>query len=230
LYGKHCNTSRFLIIAAVVWLGAISTPLHAYEARVEEIINNPTVYYQKAFTVDANPEIWNRVLDNLYVMGRLWRVYRFPPAYQVTQTDLGLHVIDPTGIIGDVRQVGQTDYSRCFYGHGQFNHWALPSFFNADGVILFEWTMEQNRLVGEVKISMRGNNWISRAAMRLISGTLKYYIDNRFMHNLEDTKKIIRDIAVEPDNVRKGLTGSLRDDFDRAFPPNGTQTDSEANQ
>jgi len=38
------------------------------------------------------------------------------------------------------------------------------------------------------------------------------------MNNLEDTKKIIRDIADEPDNVRNGLTGPLRDDFNKAFP------------
>jgi hypothetical protein len=218
LNSAHCNKIRFLAIAALVWLGTIPAPLQAYEAYVEEIINNPTATYQKAISIDATPEIWSRVLDNLYLVGRLWGIYRFQPAYQVTRTDSGLHVVDPTGIIGDVRQVGRTDLSRCFYGRGRVNHLALPSFFTADGVILFEWTTERNRLLVEVKIFMLGNNWISRVVMSLISGPLIRLIDYRFTRNLEDTKKIIRDIADEPDKVRNGLTGPLRDDFNRTFP------------
>lgn len=209
---------RSLTIAALVWLATIPVPLQAYDARVEEIISNPTVSYQKAFSVDATPEIWNRVLDNLYLMGRLWEIYRFQPAYQVTRRESGLHVVDPSGIIGDVQQVGQSDRSRCYYGRGEFNHWAVPSFFTADGVIIFECTAEQNKLLGEAKIFMLGNNWVSKAAMKLISGALIRHIDNRFMNNLEDLKKIIRDIADDPDKVRNGLTGPLRDDFNRAFP------------
>jgi len=218
LNNVHYGKIRSLTIATLVLLGTTPVPLRAYDARVEEIISNPTVSYQKAFGVDATPEIWNRVLDNLYLMGRLWGIYRFQPAYQVTRTDSGLHVVDPTGIIGDVRQVGRTDLSRCLYGRGRFSHWAVPSFFTADGVILFECTAEQNGITGEVKIFMLGNNWISRVVMKLFSGTLIRHIDNRFIHNLEDTKKIIRDIADEPDKVRNGLAGPLRDDFNKAFP------------
>ena len=206
-----------MTIAALVLL-ATTVPLRAYDDHVEEIIRNPTVIYQKTFEVDTTPEIWNRVLDNLYLMGRLWGIYRFQPAYQVTRTDSGLHVVDPTGIVGDVRQVGRSDLSRYFYGRGKFNHWAVPSFFTADGVILFECTTEGNRLRGEIKIFMLGNNWLSRVAMKLFSGTLVRHSDNRFTNNMDDMKKIIRDIADEPDKVRNGLTGPLRDDFNKAFP------------
>jgi hypothetical protein len=38
------------------------------------------------------------------------------------------------------------------------------------------------------------------------------------MNNMEDMKKIIRDIADEPDKVRKGLADPLRDDFNKEFP------------
>jgi hypothetical protein len=218
LNSAHYGKIRSLTIAVLVWLGTTPVPLQAYDVHVEEIINNPTATYQKAISIDATPEIWNRGLDNLYLVGRLWGIYRFQPAYQVTRTDSGLHVVDPTGIIGDVRQVGRTDLSRCFYGRGRVNHLALPSFFTADGVILFEWATERDRLLVEVKIFMLGNNWISRAVMKLISGPLIRLIDYRFTRNLEDTKKIIRDIADEPDKVRNGLAGPLRDDFNKAFP------------
>jgi hypothetical protein len=218
LNNVHYGKTLSVAIAALVLLVTIPVSLQAYDARVEEIISNPTVSNQKAFGVDTTPETWNRVLDNPYLMGRLWEIYRFQPAYQVTRTDSGIHVVDPSGIIGDVQQVGRSDLSRCFYGRGEFNHWAIPSFFTADIVILFECTAERNRLLGEAKIFMLGNNWPSRAAMKLFSGTLIRHIDNRFMNNLEDMKKIIRDIADEPDKVRNGLTGPLRDDFNKAFP------------
>jgi hypothetical protein len=209
---------RFLAIAALVWIGTTPVPLQAYDARVEEIIGSPTVIYQKAFGVDTTPEIWNRVVDNLYLLGRLWEIYHFQPAYQVTRTDSGLHVVDPTGIIGDIQQAERSDLSRYFYGKGRFNHWAIPSLFTADGVIQFDWTAERNRVQGKVKIFMLGNNWLSRAAMKLFSGILINHIDNRFRNNLEDMKKIIRELADEPDKLRNRLTGSLRDDFDKAFP------------
>jgi hypothetical protein len=218
LNNVHYGKTLSVAIAALVLLVTIPVSLQAYDARVEEIISNPTVSNQKAFGVDTTPETWNRVLDNPYLMGRLWEIYRFQPAYQVTRTDSGIHVVDPSGIIGDVQQVGRSDLSRCFYGRGEFNHWAIPSFFTADIVILFECTAERNRLLGEAKIFMLGNNWPSRAAMKLFSGTLIRHIDNRFMNNLEDMKKIIRDIADEPDKVRNGLTGPLRDDSTKAFP------------
>ncbi len=218
LNSAHSGKIRFLTIVALALLGTIPVPLQAYDARVEEIIGNPTVTYQRSFGVDVTPEIWNRVLDHLDLMGRLWKVYRFQPAYQVTRTDAGFHVVDPTGIIGDVRQVERTDLSRCFYVRGEFSLWAVLSFFTADGVILFECTTDRTRIPGEVKIFMLGNNWISRAVMKLFTGTLSRGIDNRFTHNMEDLKKIIRDIADEPDKVRNGLAGPLRDDFNKAFP------------
>jgi len=218
LNSTNIGKIRSLTVAALVLLLTIPVPLRAYDARIEEIISNPTVSFQKAFSVDTTPEIWNRVLDNLCLLGRIWEIYRFQPAYQVTRTDSGLHVVDPSGIIGDVQQVGRSDFSRCFYVRGEFNHWAVPSFFTADSVIMFECTMERNRILGDAKIFMLGNNWPSRAAMKLVSGALIRHIDNRFMNNLEDLKKIIRDIADDPDKVRNGLTGPLRDDFNKAFP------------
>ncbi|MBN2438629.1 MAG: hypothetical protein JXL20_08515 [Deltaproteobacteria bacterium] len=215
----HCGKIRPLTIAALIWLCTLPVSLQADDARIEEIIDSPTVSYQKAFVVDTTPKMWNRVLDHLYLIGRLWEIYRFQPAYQVTRTGSGIHVVDPSGIIGDVRQVGRSEFSRFFKGRAEFNHWAVPSFFTADYVIIFEYAAERNRLRGEVKIFMLGNNWLSRIAMKLFPGTLIRHIDNRFIHNLEDLKKIIRDIDDEPDKVRDGLTGPLRDDFNRVFPP-----------
>ena len=205
-----------MTIAALLFLG--TTLVQAYEVRVEEVINNPTVTCKKAFSVDVTLEIWNRILDNPYLMGQLWKIYKFQPSYKAIKTDTGIHVSDPSGITGDIRQVGQSDHARTFYGTGRFDHWAVPSFFTVNGVAIFEYKTDRNGLWGEVNIFMRGNNGISRFVIRIFSGILTRRIDNRFKNNLEDVKKIIRDIANDPHKVRNALAGQLMSDFNKVFP------------
>jgi hypothetical protein len=207
----------FSIAVLILLLFSGESAAQPNEILLEEVINNPTVSYTKDFRVDAPLEIWNKTLDNPSLMGSLWELYKFQPSYKVTTTDSGYHIVDPTGIIGDIRQVGQSDHSRTFYGTGQFHHWAIPSFFIANGVIIFEYKMDGNVLLGEIKIFMRGENRISRLAMTITSGILKSHLNNRFKNNLEDVKKLIHDIVTDPDKIKKALAGALRDDFIRCF-------------
>jgi len=211
--------SLLMIMAAPVFLGTSSA--QAYDFLIEEVINNPTVTYKNDFGVDVTLETWNKILDNLYLMGQIWDTNKFQPVYKVTKIDSGLHIYDPTGIVGDIWQVGQSEHARTFHGVGKFDHWAAPSFFTANGVFFFEYRMDQNRLLGEVKISLRGNNSFSRLVMKIFSGVLINHVDNRFKNNLEDMKKIIKDIVNDPDKVRKILTGRLLDDFNKVFPGGG---------
>jgi hypothetical protein len=211
--------SLLLIMVALVFLETSS--VQAYDFLIEEVINNPTVTYKKNFGVDVPLETWNKILDNLYLMGQLWEINKFQPSYKVTKVDSGLHIDDPTGIVGDIWQVGQSENARTFHGVGKFDHWAVPSFFTANGVFFFEYRMDQKRLLGEMKISLRGNNSVSRLVMKIFSGVLINHVDNRFKNNLEDMKKIIKDIVNDPDKVRKILTGRLLDDFNEVFPVEG---------
>jgi hypothetical protein len=211
--------SLLLIMVTLVFLGTRSA--QAYDFLIEDVINNPTVTYQKNFDVDVTLETWNKILDTLYLMGQIWEINKFQPAYKVTRIDSGLHIDDPTGIIGDLWQVGQSEHARTFRGVGKFDHWAVPSFFTANGVFFIEYRMDQNRLLGEMKIYLRGNNSVSRLVMKIFSGVLINHVDNRFKNNLEDMKKIIKDIVNDPEKVRKILTGPLLDDFNKVFTGGG---------
>jgi len=205
-----------ITIAVILFLGA--TPVQAYEAHVEEVINTPTVTCKKAFIADATLDTWNRVLDNPCLMGGLWEIYEFKPAYRVTRTGTDIHVSDPSGITGDIRQVGQSDHARTFYGTGSFDHWAVPSFFTASGVVIFEYNTDRENLSGEVTIFMRGDNGISCFVMNIFSGILTRRINNRIESQLENIKIIIQDIVNDPHKIRKALTGQLLTDFDTVFP------------
>lgn len=175
------------------------------EPFVAEVVGNPSVVYRKAFFLEVHTEVWEKALDNPFLMGQIWALYRCQPAYQVTQTDDGIHIVDPTGITGDLRRIERAPLARVFYGRGTFDHWAIPSFFTADGVIVFEWKETPGLIAAEATISMRGNNWISRAVMKLFSGTLMRRIDSRFTNNLESLRIILSDIERNPQKIREGL-------------------------
>ena len=182
------------------------------------VVRSPSVTNRNDFRVDAPIKTWTRMLDNLYLMGKLWEIYNFQPSYKTSRVDSGFHIVDPSGISADIRLIDQSDRSRTFYAEGKFDHWAIPAFFSADAVFVFEYEPDGDKaLTGVMKIYMRGSNGISRFVMNAFSDVLVGRINNRFRSNLEDAKKIIYDINSNPDTVRKGLTGAYLDEFNKLY-------------
>jgi hypothetical protein len=202
------------LIAAAVFLGP---PLaQAQEDRAGMVVRSPSVTSRNDFRVDAPLKTWTGMLDNLYLMGKLWEIYNFQPPYKTSRVDSGFHLADPTGISADVRLIDQSDRSRTFYAEGRFDHWAIPAFFSADAVFVFEYEPDGDEaLKGVLKIYMRGSNGVSRFVMNAFSDVLVGRINNRFRSNLEDAKKIIHDIINNPETLRKGLTGAYLNEFNR---------------
>ncbi len=204
----------------IITAGLILLPaprIQAYEPSIDAVIMTPTVTCHKAFAMDAALEIWNSVLDNPCLMAEIWASYGLQPPYTVTGTAAGFHVSDPSGINGDFRQIDGSGHTRTFYGTGNFDHWAIPSFFSAGGVIIFTYSGDGKNLSGEAAVFMRGDNGISRLAMRLFSGILTRRVGNRIDSTLENLETIMRDIANEPRKVREGLEGEALRDFDAVF-------------
>lgn len=198
---------------------ALTVPsVQAYEAQIEEVITAPTATHAKTFDIDATPEVWNKALDNPYLLGQLWEAYEFQPRYKVNKTDTGIHVSDPSGIIGDIRQIDQSDCARTFFATGAFDHWAIPSFFTASGVVIFTYSQAGSGLEVASTIFMRGDNGISRFVMRLFSGILTRRVENRVGSTLKNAQEIISDISDNPHKVRTKLAGQMLRDFDQVFP------------
>lgn len=193
------------------------------QAHIAEILQSPSVVCVQTFRCDVPLEIWNRALDHIDIMGRLWSLYGFQPAYRTTPTgEGGLHIVDPSGIVGELRPIARSDHARTYYGEGTFDHWAIPAVFSAAGVAVLDYRADGRGVSGEMRLHLRGSNRISRFAMGLVSGPLVRHIGRRFRSNLEDTEKILRAIAHDPDTVRQGLDAPAREAFDQAFPPAGS--------
>ncbi len=210
------------IVSVVVFvLGALPMRGRCEEVRRKEIVENPTVTCRAGgLSVEVPVETWEQILNNLLLMGQLWQLYRFHPSYRVTRIDADtIRVLDPSGISGDIVQLDRSARSRTYFAIGKFDHWAVPSFFTAEGVVIFSYRADRRQIVGELTIFLRGSNWVSRFVMDTFSGVLTRRIDSRLRSNWDDTKKIIHDIVADPEKISRALPVPFRDDFERAFSP-----------
>jgi hypothetical protein len=204
--------SLLLWICVAIFLLA-AHPCHADNIiKTKSLIEKATITYQTDFVVDSSLDVWSKVLDHPLLLGKLWNLYNFQPAYQVTKAKEGVKIVDPSGIKGEISLTDSSASSRTFYGRGELSHWALPSFISAEVIFLFRYQGDGQLIKGKLEVYLRGDNKASDLLMKLFSGTLKNHLHSRFTSNLEDVKKIIFDLLHNPDQIRKKLTGeSLRD-------------------
>jgi len=180
--------------------------------QTRNLIEKATVTYQTDFVIDSSLDVWNKVLDHPFFMGKLWNLYNFQPAYGVTKALNGVKIVDPSGIYGEISLTDSSPSSRTFYGRGAIDHWAVPSFISAEGIFRFRYQEDGQRIKGQFEVYLRGDTKVADSLIKLFSGTLKNHLHSRFTKNLEDVKKIIFDLLHHPDQIRKKLTGeSLRD-------------------
>jgi len=182
-------------------------------AKTRSLIEKATITYQIDFSVDSPLNVWNKVLDHPVLMGKLWNLYNFQPAYQVTKVKEGVEIIDTTGIKGKLSVSDSAANSRTFYGRGEIDHWAVPSFISAEGVFQFRYQEDGQHIKGKFELYLRGDNEITDLLMKLFSGTLKIYLSSRFTNNMRDMKRIIFDLLHNTDHIRKRLTGDSLHDF-----------------
>jgi len=177
-----------------------------------------TVAYQIDFVVDAPVVVWNKLLDHLVLMGKLWNLYNFQPAYEIVATEKGVSVIDPSGINGEMVLIDASVTSRTFHCRGFVDHWAVPSFIRAEGIFVFRYLEEDGqRIRGTFEVFLKGDNEVADFLLGLAAGKLKKRLHNRFTLNMEDMKKIVFNLLHHPDQIRNRLTGASLKEFNTLF-------------
>jgi hypothetical protein len=184
---------------------------------IAAFIQGAPVAYESSFTVDSSPEVWNKVLDHPDLMGKLWEVYGFRPAYQVTRKGTAFRVVDPTGLEGDLTRMKATSQSRIFYGVGRINHWAVPFDIAGRALFIFTYRLQEGKVLGKVEIYVAGDGRFADFLLKIFSPLMRYYIGERFRHNLDDARTIISDILRDPGKIRKQLSGKSLKEFDSTF-------------
>lgn len=184
----------------------------------EDLREKATVVYQTDFVVDAPVVVWNKLLDHLVLMGKLWNLYNFQPAYEIVAAEKSVRVTDPSGINGEMGLIDASATSRTFHCRGSIDHWAVPSFISAEGLFIFRYEEEEGqRIRGTFEVFLKGDNEIADFLLRLAAGKLKKRLHNRFTLNLEDMKKIVFNLLHHPDQIRSGLTGGALKEFNSLF-------------
>lgn len=204
--------SLLLWICVAIFL-LTAHPCHADNIiKTKSLIEKATITYQTDFVVDSSLDVWNKVLENPLLMGKLWNLYNFQPAYQLTKAKEGINIVDPSGIKGEIFVTNSSANSRTFYGRGAIDHWLVPLFISGEVVFQLRYQGDGQHIKGKFEAYLRGDNKVADFLMKLFSGTLKNLINSRFTNNLKDVKKIIFDLLHHPDQISKKLTGeSLRD-------------------
>jgi hypothetical protein len=177
-----------------------------------------TVVYQTDFVVDAPIVVWNKILDHPLLMGKLWNLYNFQPAYEVGATEKGIRVVDSLGLNGELVIIDASVTSRTFHCRGSIDHWVVPSFIRAEGLFVFRYEEEEGQRVrGKFEVFLRGDNEIADFLLGLAAGKLKKRLHSRFTLNLEDIKKIVFNLLHQPDQIRSRLTGAALKEFNTVF-------------
>lgn len=160
-----------------------------------------------------------RALDHPALMGSLWEIYGFAPAYRITGlNDPGaVHVADPTGIAGDIWPVSASGTRRIYLAEGTLTHWAVPMLNKGSAVFEIEIRSENAMTLIGVDVFIQPESGIAGTLLWALSPILKAHIENRISLNIQDAAKILEDIERSPDQVVPRLPDGLRPKFAQAF-------------
>ena len=183
---------------------------------IEKFVENASIRYETEFNVPASLELWNRMLDNLILVGKLWEIYKFSPRYKITSKGSGVHIIDPTGIEGDMFEIHSDIYNRKFIATGRMKNWNIPISLKGRTLFLIHHTVDQNGVYAILKIYIEeGDTLFTQLLLKAVSPILRYYINKRVTRNISDLTKIIDDIVKKPETIRPLVKNTCLAEFDQ---------------
>jgi hypothetical protein len=181
----------------------------------EKIIKNSCLQYETKFNIDITLEQWNRVLDNIYLMGKLWEIYGFTPRYKVSTRGSDFHIVDPTGIEGDLIEVSQSKNKRIYYARGKMKHRGLPFVVTGKVLFLLDYSYSRGTVSCRLSIYGEGSGTAIDLLIQAVSPVLKVFIHKRVKNNVRDLNILVTDIMQNPTKIRASIPAGLIGDFDR---------------
>ena len=207
-------------LALIITIGSVffCLPCYAHEIDIEQFKKNACVQYTTEFTIETTPDMWNRMLENPYLMGKLWELYDFDPPYKVSRNGTALHIIDPTGIEGDLYDLQSDGNQRIFYGNGKLKNWGIPISLMGKALFFISYTAGHNDVTVTLQVyGEGGDSFVTRLLLKAASPVLRMYIKKRIERNLHDFKIIVLDIMTDPDKIRCKLTDETLAEFNRLY-------------
>lgn len=187
--------------------------------RVNQIRGEATILFSGRYQIACQPEIVAQAIDHPLLLGALWSLYGFAPAYKISRTDKpgALHVDDPTGIVGDILLVSTNGARRIYLAEGMLNHWAVPMLKAGSAVFEIEIHPKRPETLIAVDIFIKPETRLAGAILWALSPLVKVRVQNRISLNLQDMEKILIDIAQSPEKIAGSLQGDFQYMFNLAF-------------
>lgn len=214
---------RAIVVAVVLsaalaaQAGAAAPPNRAGVA--ESVAASPDLTYQIPFTINCSEAIWRKVLDNPWLMGQLWNVYGYSPAYKVSTAGDGLHIDDPTGLVGDLWLVRNGLDERRYFATGQLNFRAVPFFNSGQAVTIVRSLAAAQQIRGNLQLYIRADRAVGRAVVWAGRSLVQGKVEARVRSNLHDAVRLVEQIASSPDVVLRQLQGPAAETFRAVFVP-----------
>jgi hypothetical protein len=186
---------------------------------VRQVEDHPDVTYRAAFTWPCRWGTWERMLAEPVLMGRLWRALGCEPAYEFSARGDTLHVVDPTGLVGDALLVDATPGACTWLVRGRLDHWAAPVLNSGQAVFVVRSHQVDGGVAVDLVVTVRASSPLGNAVLRLARPLLAGHVQRRIDRNLHDGRRIAELVDAAPDSALRLLKDADADRFRSAFGP-----------
>ena len=215
----HCRVFQTTLFTLLLIPCALARAVDL-TSQAQAVLSAPDVSFSGTYDLPCRPAVLDSLLRHPILLGRLWTAYGFAPAYKVRAQGSGLHVEDPTGIVGEIVLAQQAGNRWVYLGDGMLNHRLVPSFRGKMALVIT--TTPKGAGVGaHVDVFVRTES----RALGLLAWTLfplvKGRIESRVTLNARDVGVILKDVSIAPQKIASRLAGDDAAAFVRLFPPPG---------
>jgi hypothetical protein len=208
-----------VVLSAALAAGAAAAVPPNRASMAETLVASPDLTYQIPFVINCSEATWRKVLDNPWLMGQLWNVYGYAPPYKVGTAGDGLHIDDPTGLVGDLWLVRNGLAERRYFATGRLNFRAVPFFNSGQAVTIVRSQAAGPQIRGTLQLYIRADRAVSRAVVWAGKSLVQTKVEARVRSNVYDGVRLVEQIASAPDAVLRQLQGPAAETFRTVFLP-----------
>lgn len=211
---RWASASRLVLVTVAILATSTGADL---PADVQALTERPDVSYSASFTWRCSPETWERILDQPLLMGQLWEAYRFLPAYRFSVRGDTLHVVDPTGLVGDVLLLNRSPGVRTWLVLGKLDHWAVPVLNEGKALFVLTSRPAPEGIAAELQVKVKAGSALGHLVLRLARPLLARHVENRLDRNLRDGRRLVETVESTPDSALRLLRGEDARRFREVF-------------
>ncbi|MBI2502779.1 MAG: hypothetical protein HYW07_06050 [Candidatus Latescibacteria bacterium] len=194
---------ELLWVLLTAWVARAQDPA----AVAEEVLANEDLSYTTGWTAPCGQRTWDQLLAAPLLMGKLWAVYGYAPAYRTSALGDTLLVADPTGLEGKGGKVRQGEGELVYLIYGKLDHWAVPFFNRGLAVIALKSQAQGGQMDCQVEVHIRAESSLSSLVLQAGRSLVMEHVQNRVTLNLADAANIFADVQNAPEAVRAKLSG-----------------------